>query len=119
MGSGQMFFLQVAIFFAIIFLVYNARNLAVTIEGRNIQSGILGIVVGGVNGYLVGGALWYFLDINQYPLDQLILAPQASSPSVEAVNWIPLVVLSGGASGTGDILSYVVLALLFFVLSSI
>ena len=119
MSSGQMFFIQVAIFFAIVFIVYNARNLAVSIEGRNIQSGILGIVVGAINGYLIGGALWYFLDINQYPLKQFILAPTLGSPSIEAVNWIPLVVMSGGASGTGDVMSYVVLILLFFVLGSI
>jgi hypothetical protein len=119
-GSGQMFFIQLAIFFAIIFVVYNSRNLAVRIEGRNIQSGILGIVVGALNGYLIGGALWYFLDINQYPLDQFLIAPNfATSPSIEAVNWIPLVILSGGASGTGDVMSFAVLILLFFVLSSI
>lgn len=117
MGSSEMFFIQIGTFFTIIFLVYNTR-LAVQ-EGRNMQSGLLGIVVGALNGYLIGGALWYFLDINQYPLTQFIVAPLPNSPSVEAVNWIPLVVLSGGTSGTGDVMSFAVLILLFFVLGSV
>jgi hypothetical protein len=119
LGASQQFFIQITTFLIIVFIIYNARNLAVTIEGRNIQSGILGIIVGALNGYLIGGTLWYFLDINEYPLEQFIIAPAANSPSIAAVNWIPLVILGGGTSGSADLMSFAVLALLFFVLSSI
>jgi uncharacterized membrane protein required for colicin V production len=116
---GQLFFVQIAIFFVIVFIVYNARDLAINVGRRNMQSGLLGVVVGALNGYLIGGALWYFLDINEYPLDQFIIAPAANSPSAAAIDWIPMVILGGGTSGSADIMSFVVLILLFFVLSSI
>lgn len=116
---GQLFFIQMIVFFSIVFIVYNSRDLAVTIEGHNIQSGLLGVVIGAINGYLIGGSLWYFLDINEYPLDQFILAPAANSPSAEAIGRMPLLILGGGASGSADIMSIGVLILLFFVLSSL
>lgn len=115
---SQVFLLQAALFLFAVIFVYQARELggAEERDERDLQSGFLGAVVGFFNGYLIGGTLWYFLDINEYPLEQFVIAPSATSPSAEALNWMPLVLLGGGASSTGDILAVAVLALLFIVL---
>jgi hypothetical protein len=114
---GQVFFVQAAIFITVVLFLYQADELggAEDRDEDDYQSGALGAIVGFINGYLIGGTLWYFLDINEYPWDQFVIAPGPNSPSSEALNLIPLVILGGGASGTGDLLAIVVLALLFIV----
>ncbi|PJF21271.1 MAG: hypothetical protein CUN56_11955, partial [Phototrophicales bacterium] len=82
----------------------------------NIQTGILGGVIGAINGYLIGGAIWYFVDINEYPFYPLIVAPSPGSPSANSVGSIPIVLLSGGATGTGDFLIVGVFVLFLLVL---
>lgn len=112
---SQAFFIQAAIFFIIVFFAYQNRSFEP--EDRNegsIQSGILGGLVGLLNGYLIGGALWYFLDINEYPFAPYVVAPGPQSVSAESINTIPLVLLSGGAAGSGELL--IVGVIIIFVL---
>ncbi len=82
---------------------------------RNLGAGILGAVVGFINGYILGGSIWYLLDINEYPLQQFVTAPALNSPSAQNINAIPLVLIGGGTSGTGDLLAVLVILLLFIV----
>ena len=76
-------------------------------------------MMGFINGYLIGGALWYLLDINEYPLAQFVTAPSLNSPSALSLNWMPLVLIGGGASGTGDILAVAVIFFLFIVVVTV
>jgi hypothetical protein len=119
----QMFLIQASIFLAIVFFAYQNRVLVGGGRRRegtrdNLQSNLLGSMMGFVNGYLVGGSLWYFLDINEYPLAPLVLAPTAGSPSDQARDILPMVLLSGGVNGSGDFLAVaaIVLILVVFVM---
>jgi hypothetical protein len=112
---GQAFFIQMAIFLIIVFFAYQNRTF---VSGRraaseNLQASILGAIVGFFNGYLIGGTLWYFLDINEYPFSPYILAPPPGSPSVQSLAAMPMMILGGGVGGSGDMM---VVAIVFIFL---
>lgn len=115
--QSQVFLIQSALFLIIVYFSY--QNSAFITDDRNsrvnLQDSILGVVVGFLNGYLIGGTLWYFLDINEYPLDPYIVAPAPNSPSATLMNSIPLVLLSGGPAGSGEFLLVAVIILLLIV----
>jgi hypothetical protein len=56
------------------------------------------------------------MDINNYPLAPAVIAPATGSPSDQALQWLPLVVLGGGVNGNGDLLAVAVIVLFLFVL---
>ncbi|MFN8371963.1 MAG: CvpA family protein [Anaerolineae bacterium] len=121
MSFDQVFLVQALLFAAITFFSYQTRIF--TPEGRGnenrrerTQSSILGALVGFFNGYLIWGTLWYFLDINEYPLAPYITAPAPGSASAASLNMIPIVFFGGGLDGTGDFLTAVVIVVLFVVL---
>ena len=88
----QAFFIQTALFAIIVLFAYQTRALigqdAARARGEGnreqLQSNLLGGVVGFVNGYLIWGSIWYFLDINEYPLAPYVVAPAVGSPSAAA-----------------------------------
>jgi colicin V production protein len=122
----QQFLVQTAIFLGIVFFAYQTRALGKRIpganapppaEGRdNLQSTILGAVVGFVNGYLIWGSIWYFMDINGYPLTPFVAAPPQGSPSAQIIASLPLYLLAGGPGGDGNLLALMVIILFIFVL---
>ncbi|HOA22919.1 MAG: CvpA family protein [Aggregatilineales bacterium] len=56
---------------------------------ETIQEGILGLLIGLVNGYLIVGALWWYVHLAQYPFDWLT-APLADSASASLISALPL-----------------------------
>lgn len=128
----QKFYVQSALFLTVVFFAYQTRALiggeasrarSGSPEGRDpLQTSVLGGIVGFINGYLVFGSIWYFLDINrvpgtsQYPLAPYVVAPFAGSSSAAAVPSLPLYVLAGGPGGNGDLLALCVIVLFLFVL---
>lgn len=117
----QVFLVQAGIFIAIVFFAYQTRSVSAPDvrrrEGRdNLQESVLGGLLGFLNGYLVWGSLWYFMDINEYPLAPYIIAPSPGSPSDQARSLLPLVILGGGPTGTGDLLAVAVIILFVIVL---
>ena len=115
--NAQIFLLQTAVFVAIVVLAYRSRLTAnpPDLRGR-LRQGILGAAAGFMNGYLVAGSLWYFLDINRYPFPQLLSAPAEGSVSFQGAGMMPAVLLGGGLTGSGDLLSIAVLILLAIVI---
>ena len=115
---AQVFVIQVAIFLSIVFFAYtNESFVPEQRDGdRSIQTSLLGTLIGFVNGYLIGGTLWYFLDINEYPLAPYVMSPVANSPAAESLSSIPLVILSGGLGGSGDTLMVGVVIILLISL---
>jgi hypothetical protein len=127
---SQVFFVQAGIFIAVVFFAYQSNmmgRLEAASAGNNnrgggnagrdsLQSSILGGILGLINGYLIWGSLWYFMDINQYPFAPYIIAPSPGSPSDQALNILPLVLLAGGPSGSGDLLALFVIVLFVLVL---
>jgi len=126
---GQVFYVQSTIFLLIVFFAYQTRALAERAGRRNnreeLQTKVLGGIVGAVNGYLISGTLWFFMDyrgqdlpqivIQPYPLAPLVTAPQAGSVSAEMVANLPVYLLTGTA-GNSALLSLVVVVLFVVVL---
>lgn len=116
------FYVQIAAFLTIVFFAYQTRALSRRVgtsgpDGRdNLQSTVLGAIVGFVNGYLIWGSIWYFMDINNYPLNPYISPPIAGSTSAGLISSLPLYVLAGGPSGDGNLLALAVIVLFVFVL---
>ncbi len=118
-SRDQVFLVQAAIFLVVVFFAYQTRGMGAGRgpDGRDrLQSSILGGLVGFINGYLIWGSLWYFMDINAYPLAPAVIAPAPGSPSDQARSLLPLVVLGGGVTGTGDLLAIAVIVLFLIVL---
>ncbi len=120
--NDQKFWVQSVLFLTIVFFAYQTRTftrreMANRQEGRdNLQSSVLGGIVGFINGYLIWGSLWYFMHINSYPLSPYISQPSPGSPSAQAIDTLPLYVLAGGPGGTGNLLALAVIVLFIFVL---
>ena len=115
----QAFFVQIGLFAAIIYFAYQSRtivNRAGPSNPNRTQNAVLGAVLGALNGYLIWGAVWYFMDINEYPLAPLVIAPAPGSVSEATLNTIPLVLLGGGAASNGDLLTIIVIVLFLIVL---
>lgn len=117
----QVFFVQGGLFIAVVYFAYQSRAIygddRRAASGRdNVQESILGGFLGFLNGYLIWGSLWYFMDINEYPLAPHIIAPAPGSPSDQARSLLPLVVLGGGVNGSGDLLAVAVIVLFLIVL---
>jgi uncharacterized membrane protein required for colicin V production len=114
---GQVFYIQCFIFIGIVFFAYQTRGLAERAGRREdreeLQSKVLGAVVGGVNGWLIGGTIWYFLDSAAYPLNPLVVAPTAGSSSAAMVSSLPVYILT---AGEGNLLALMVVLLFVFVL---
>jgi len=121
-SRDQVFWVQSGIFIAIVFFAYQTRSIMGSDiqrarEGRdNLQESVLGALLGALNGYLIWGSIWYFLDINEFPLAPYVVAPSPGSPSATTQNILPLVLLGGGPGGNGDLLAVAVIILFIFVL---
>ena len=118
MDLSQVFFIQTGLFITVVFFAYQTRGpLKSDNSGRDtLQESVLGSLLGFLNGYLIWGTIWYFLDINQYPLTPWVIAPSPNSPSDNALSILPLVILGGGPTGNGDLLAIAVIILFLIVL---
>ena len=112
----QVFLVQAGLFMVIVYIAYQTRGPGIRRSTQELQTHILGGIIGFANGYLICGTLWYFLDINEYPLAPLIIGPGVDSPSAQALSSMPIVLLGGGVSGSGDFLAVIVLLLFLVVL---
>ena len=64
---------------------------AVSRSRETIQEGVLGLIVGLLNGYLIIGALWWYVHLSQYPFDWII-SPEnfPESASASMISILPL-----------------------------
>lgn len=86
-------------------------------DGRDeLQSRILGLLMGLLNGYLVWGSIWYLMHINNYPLDPYVRAPIPGTDSAALINALPLYILAGGPGGVDPLLSALVIVAFLIVL---
>lgn len=87
-GGANLLFMRLAIFFVLIFFGYQTPNIPRFSESprfirERLQDSLLGVFVGAVNGFLVFGTFWYFLDQAGYPLP-FITPPQPGTPAGDA-----------------------------------
>jgi len=73
------FFIRAIILSVSAFFGYQAPNIKIIAGPRfhreRLQDGLLGILIGAFNGYLLVGTLWFFMNDAQYPFKGLISAP--------------------------------------------
>ncbi|MBN1427518.1 MAG: CvpA family protein [Anaerolineae bacterium] len=92
--------LKTAILLAVVFFGYQGPMVIhFATQGRvkanrareTIQEGILGLGMGLLNGYLIVGALWWYMDSGHYPFDWIV-GPSAFPNSISApiIAWLPL-----------------------------
>ena len=116
--QNSKYYLQAAILLILAFFAYqtpperlNRGNQPGNREG--IQDGILGMLVGGLNGYLLFGSLWWYMDNLEYPLSPLVTPVVPGSASADMVSALPLSWMLGG---DGSLLSVIVIGLFIFVI---
>ena len=113
----QTFLLQAALFLGAVAIAYRSQLAArERAGGGRLRNWVFGAAVGGFNGYLIAGSIWYFLDINRYPFSQILSAPAEASVSFPGASLMPVVVLGGGLAGGGGMLAIAILVILALVL---
>lgn len=92
---SSVFWLRSGIIAALIFFGYQTPKIPKIAESgrfvRNLlQDTLLGGVLGGFNGYLIFGTLWYFLHSANYPFTFVIPPDAATETGQAALRWIAL-----------------------------
>lgn len=115
---AQEFYLKAAILLVITFFAYQtpARFQKGTKSKKKMREGglqesLLGALIGGVNGYLVFGSLWYYMRQLGYPLSPNIAAPYVSTASDAMQLELPLDLLL-----VDNLLALLVVVLFLFVI---
>jgi hypothetical protein len=98
----RLFIFKAIIMLLVIFFGYQGPVLIQTATGgrartnrprETIQEGILGLAAGLLNGYIVVGAMWWYLHVSQYPFSWVI-GPMVDSSSARLVQYLPLAFLA-------------------------
>lgn len=83
------FWTRTAVIVALIFFGYQTPNIpkfsASKFAREKLSDMLLGFVLGALNGFLIVGSIWYFLDQAHYPFNKYLVAPRADLPGFEAV----------------------------------
>ncbi|MBN2387219.1 MAG: CvpA family protein [Anaerolineales bacterium] len=115
-NSPALFWLRTIIIIVLVFFGYQTPNIprfASKLTREKLQDTLLGIFLGALNGYLIAGSLWFYMNEAQYPF-ALISAPIAGTPMGDAalklVQYLPPRVL-----GVPAIYFAVVLAFIFVI----
>lgn len=82
-NSGA-FYLRAAVLAVLVFFGYQTPNLpkigGARFARERLQDVLLGMFLGAINGFLVAGTLWYYLDKEGYPFPQFFIAPVDGDP---------------------------------------
>lgn len=92
---------------------FATRGRVRTRPGESLQEGLLGLMMGGVNGYLVVGTLWWYLQVHNYPF-RWITAPLAGTLSLEYLRYLPMQWMS-----QGPVLTVLVVVFFLFVIIAV
>lgn len=93
-GDPQaVFWFRTILLTILVFFGYQGPNIAKLVGStkfvrEKLQDSLLGLFLGAVNGYLVIGTLWYFLDQARYPFTELIL-PTLSPTAKDMILFLP------------------------------
>lgn len=89
-GSVEYFYVRAGIMLVLTFFGYQTVRIS-QLQGRvnrtGAQDSLLGLILGGVNGYMLIGSLWSFIADAGYPFPLFISAPSASTAMGEAALW--------------------------------
>lgn len=97
-NAAQRFYIQSVLFLVFVFFAYQGPTLvrlasrggAGTRASEGVRDAVLGLIVGMLNGYLIAGTIWYYLDQYGYPFPAAImLPPAADSPAYGLMSYLP------------------------------
>jgi uncharacterized membrane protein required for colicin V production len=96
-SPSTMMYLQIIIVLVLAFFGYqtpNIRGLAGPRFARErFQDALLGFILGALNGYLIFGSIWFFINEAGYPNPSIVTAPQAGTAlaqqTVNYMKWMP------------------------------
>jgi len=89
-GIGELprFWVRMLLVTLLVFFGYQTPNIRAIAGARfaraRLQDVLLGLIIGALNGYLVVGSLWYFMDEAGYPFAPFFTAPNLSDPMGQA-----------------------------------
>ncbi|NLG97541.1 MAG: hypothetical protein GX491_09295 [Chloroflexi bacterium] len=83
-NAALLFWLRAGILLSLVFFGYQSPNIPKLAAGNRfardrLQDVLLGIFLGAVNGYLIAGTIWFYLDASGYPFPNLISSPEPGS----------------------------------------
>lgn len=77
----SLFWVRASVVIVIVFFGYqtvaSVPRLAARANKERLQDMLFGIVMGGVNGYLIVGTIWFYLQDASYPIPNMFYAPPA------------------------------------------
>ncbi|MCI5224418.1 MAG: hypothetical protein D3924_17560 [Candidatus Electrothrix sp. AR4] len=96
-GSTTRFYVASLVVIMFAFFGYHTpKNPNVTVKSASdrLQNMMLGVCLGAVNGYLLVGTLWYFLDQANYPFPEWVMIPPepgtpAGDAALKIIHWLP------------------------------
>ncbi len=94
-GTQAYFWLRAFILLVLVFFGYQTPNIPRLGGGgkfarERLQDAMLGLFLGGINGYLIVGSLWYYLHVAGYPFPAVMRAPDPNDPfTQEAFRMLP------------------------------
>jgi uncharacterized membrane protein required for colicin V production len=87
-GVLPRFWVRMLLVTLLVFFGYQTPNIRAIAGARfareRLQDVLLGLIIGALNGYLVVGSLWYFMDEAGYPFAPFFTAPNLSDPMGQA-----------------------------------
>ena len=114
--QASKFYLQATILLAMAFFSYQTptQTFAKLPDRKGFQDGVLGLLVGAFNGYLLFGSLWWYMDTLEYPFSPNVIAPlDPASTSAKMVDMLPLTWM---LSGDGSVLSVIMIGFFIFII---
>lgn len=76
MSTEARLWFRVLVIVALAFFGYQSSNLRLLAERKlareRFQDAVLGLIIGALNGYLIIGSIWYFIDAANYPYNVII-----------------------------------------------
>ena len=93
-GSG-LFWMRFIILTALVFFGYQGPNIPKLAQSNRfvrerLQDSLLGLFLGALNGYLIFGTIWSFMESSGYPFPNIIASPVGTSFEQAAVTLIKI-----------------------------
>lgn len=87
--EAPLFWIRTSIVASLVFFGYQTVALprfASKASREKLQDGLLGFILGALNGFLIFGTLWFYLAEANYPFTDFITPPVAGTPMGDAAN---------------------------------
>lgn len=88
-ASPSRFWFYTLLFLVITYAAYQGETLALDIKGGRAQESILGLFNGLINGYLIAGNVWYFLQQNNYQALGPMITPPTAPRVMDLIRFLP------------------------------